>query len=283
MNATLNKFTSEQIGEILVKPVQAASLAFNPAVATVVSTKEAAFRIPRITADLSAAWVAEGAEIPSSNATADEIIVRPSKLAALTTASRELIADTTPGAQSILGDSMARDIARQVDTAFVTKPAAGNVVQQAGFESLEGVQAVDADPAAGTDAYVDAIAALEQIGATATAIVTTPAVAASLAKLKTGAGSNMPLLGTDARNAGSRELLGLPIIVHPDVAADTAYVVDASRIMTIVREDSEITADESRYFEFDTVGIRGTMRIGFGFPDERAIVKIAEAAEPTEP
>src|SRR5690625_3200405 len=111
-----NVFTPEQIGALVVQPVQQASVAMQ--VSTVVSTSSHDYRIPIVTDDPSAAWVAEGEEINESELGTDEIVCTPSKVAGLVVASRELVEDSNPSAQAEIGNGLARDIARKVDAAW---------------------------------------------------------------------------------------------------------------------------------------------------------------------
>jgi hypothetical protein len=55
--------------------------------------------------------VADGAEIPASDADIGELVVTPPKVAGLTVVSRELASDSAPAAQDVIGDALARDIA----------------------------------------------------------------------------------------------------------------------------------------------------------------------------
>ncbi|MEJ7742083.1 MAG: phage major capsid protein [Nocardioidaceae bacterium] len=68
-----------------------------------------------MTADPTAAWVAEGDEIPISDPTLAELTVTPAKVAGLTIVSRELADDSDPAAAYVVGAGLARDIARRVD------------------------------------------------------------------------------------------------------------------------------------------------------------------------
>ena len=106
----------EEVGPLVVQPVTAESVAMQ--VATVVTTGSASYRIPMITADSTAGWFAEGAEITPSDATTNEIDVVPSKVAGLSIISRELANDSSPLAAQVVGQSLARDIARRIDAAF---------------------------------------------------------------------------------------------------------------------------------------------------------------------
>jgi hypothetical protein len=69
----------EQVDDLLVLPVTSASIGAR--LSTVVSTGSTSFRIPRVTADPAAAWLAEGDEISPSDATMDELVITPTKLA----------------------------------------------------------------------------------------------------------------------------------------------------------------------------------------------------------
>ena len=78
-----------------------------------------------MTDDPTAAWVAEGAEIPRSDADLDEIVVTPRKVAGPTIISRELAEDSTPAATQVVGDGLPMDIATKVDSAFFNHPPLG--------------------------------------------------------------------------------------------------------------------------------------------------------------
>lgn len=275
-NSTFRTFNRAEVGDLVITPVRAQGLAFNEAIARTVTTEAASFRVPRLTDDIEATWVAEGAEIPVSSAQADELIIVPSKIAAMTSISRELASDTTPNSREVVGESVAASLATAIDKAFVvgypTPPAGQLPLAPFGLGNLTTCQTVDADPASGLDAYIDAAALIEQVGATPTAVVVGPATATALAKLgATAAGS--ALLPT-ARVAGARELLGLPLFVSRHVQAGTAWMVDASRIYSVLREDVDLVFDASRYLEYDTIAIRAIARVGFGFVHPESVVKI---------
>jgi HK97 family phage major capsid protein len=103
-------------GPLVVQPLMTESVA--ALVSTVVSTSANRYRIPTVTADPTAAWVAEGAEIPITDPTLAELTVTATKVAGLTIVSRELADDSNPAAANVVGQGLARDIARKVDGAF---------------------------------------------------------------------------------------------------------------------------------------------------------------------
>src|SRR5699024_5355116 len=92
-------FLPDTVGSLVVRPVMEAAVASR--VGTVVTIASHDYRVPLVTGDPSAAWTAEAAEITPSDATFDELVVTPSKLAGLTVISRELAEDSSPSAQQI--------------------------------------------------------------------------------------------------------------------------------------------------------------------------------------
>jgi len=125
----------DQTGPLVVQPALDASVFAQ--VATVVQTAATDYRIPIVSADPTAAWVAEGAEITPADATLQELVVTPLKVASLSVISRELADDSSPAAAQVVGDGIARDIARRIDQAAfagLASPA------PAGLSTLPGVQ-----------------------------------------------------------------------------------------------------------------------------------------------
>ncbi len=70
----------DEHGPLVVQLFLAVSMAAQ--VATTVVTSANRYRIPVVTADPTAAWVAEGNEIPVSDPTLAELTVTPAKVAA---------------------------------------------------------------------------------------------------------------------------------------------------------------------------------------------------------
>ncbi|WP_286344438.1 phage major capsid protein [Frondihabitans sucicola] len=271
-NAGLKSFIGiNETGELLIEPITAESKAF--AVTTVVTTKGVTYRIPKITQDPSAAWVAESQEIPLSEATGGEVIVTPTKIAALSSTSNELANDSDPQALQAVGDGIGRDIARKIDLAFFGAAPVDSPVQQGGLESAAHSILV-ADPTASLDPYVDAMSIADGLGVAIDVFVVDPQTGTALAKMKSSDGSNQPLLSPTANNGTLRTIHGVPYIVSPFVLPGTAWGIPKSRAFTILREDTSITIDSSVLFTSDRVAIRGVARVGFGFPQPEAIIKI---------
>lgn len=260
----------EEVGALVVQPVQRASIAMT--VATVVTTDRPSFRIPIITSDASAAWTPEGQEIDQSTPAVDEINVVPKKLAALTVISNELAADSSPEASQVVGESIARDLAKKVDAAFFAATTANG---PDGIFSVDGREFILSDGYVNFDPFDEAISKAEEVGATITAWITSPATALQLAKVKKLAtGSNEQLLQPDPTLATRRQVAGVPLFVSPAVTADHVWGIDRSRTFVVLRNDVDLVVDSSAYFSSDRLGIRATMRMGFGFPHEESIMLI---------
>jgi HK97 family phage major capsid protein len=267
--------TPEQVGELVIKPLIQESVAGQVLTSVTAGTHE--YRIPVVTTDPSAAWTAEGAEIAVSDPDVDEVVVTPSKLAALTALSRELASDSNPAAANVIGQGIVRDLTRKVDQALFT---ASTTDGPGGIPGVSGVSTVDAGTAyANVDAFSDAVFSAAQHNGTITAWVTNPDTAKTLAKVKQydATGSNVPLLGADPTQPGRRQILGIPLLTSPyvDTTDNDVWGIAKSQSYMIIREKAEVESDTSAYFTSDRIGIRAILRVGFGFPNPPTLVKIS--------
>ncbi|WP_199254836.1 phage major capsid protein [Mycolicibacterium mengxianglii] len=263
----------EQLGTLIVQPVREKSVALR--VATVVTTTSNEYRIPVVQDDAGVAWLAEGAEITASDADFDELVVRPAKVGGLSVISRELAEDSAPSAQAVVGDGLAEKIARGLDSAFF-----GNTVVNgpSGLLSVTGVSTVDTGGTiANTDPFAEALSKAETVGATVTAFVAHPSTVLTLAMVKKQTGSNEPLLGYDASQPTQRQVLGIPLIPSPAVALGDVWAIPATKVLVVLRDDVRLDVDRSRYFEFDKIGIKATLRAGIAFPHPEALVRLYDA------
>lgn len=265
----------DDVASLLVLPSLNQSIAANSAVTTRITTTSATLRMPVQTADPSAAWVAEGQEIAVTDAALTEVDVTPAKLAALSVISSELANDSSPAAAQVVGAGMARDLARKIDAAFfgaLASPA------PSGLGALSGVQTVvNANAFTNLDAFSAAIAKAENVGADVTAFCTSPNTALALAQVKQLSNGTVPLLGADGTAATQRMIRGVPLLVSYAIPDNVVWAVDADRAIMVVRSDATVLVDTSVYFTSDRVAVRGTLRIGIGFPHAAAFVKITVA------
>jgi HK97 family phage major capsid protein len=117
-----------------VRPLIAASTVLQTT--TVLPTNNSKLRIPIVTTDPQAAFTRENAEINLSDAAVDEVVIQFTKLAALSRVSSEAPDDSDPAIAALVGDGIARNMARVLDKAwFSTSTSDG----PAGIPSLVGL------------------------------------------------------------------------------------------------------------------------------------------------
>ncbi len=262
-----------EYGQLVIQPLMQSSVAAR--ILTVLRTSAYEYRVPVVNTDPVAEFVNEGDEITPSQPLLQELTVRPAKLAGLTIISRELAEDSSPAAAKIVGDGLARDIARKLDDAVlgtVASPAPAGLGTLSGMQSVTGAGVFN-----NLDAFAEALSLAETVGATVTAFVTGPATALALGKVKNATGSNQPLLGMDATSATSRQILGVPLYVSSAVAANTVYAVDSSRSFLVMREGVQVAVSTDAYFSSDRIGVKATMRVAPGFAHPASVVKISTA------
>ncbi len=240
-------------------------------------------RLPAVTADPTAAWVAEGAGIPISDLVKPEVDVVTRKVAGLSVVTSELAEDSSPEATAEVGRGLARDIARKVDAAFFGDRTAQGGEQPDGLAALTvgagGVQDIAAGVApTDLDAFAEAQMLAANVGAQLTAFVTNPATALVLPNLKEATGSGKPLLDPDPIQPTHRMIFGVPLLTSPEAPIGTVWGLPAERVVTAVRRDAEVKADRSVFFTSDRVAVRATCRAGFDFPHTAALVRFRLAA-----
>ena len=166
-----------EVNELVIRPLIEQSVAAQ--VSTVVETGSHDFRVPVVSADPTAAWTAEGAEITASDPTITEVLVTPKKLAGLTVVSNELASDSSPAALQVVGDGLVRDLRRKIDAAYFAAATPTN--GPAGVGTLSGVSTVDAGANfSNMDWAEEAKSDAETAHATLTAFVAAPATALAL-------------------------------------------------------------------------------------------------------
>ncbi|MEU3710275.1 phage major capsid protein [Streptomyces catenulae] len=263
--------TPDDYGPLIVQPVERESVALQ--VASKLKTNSTKVHIPVVQTDAGASFVAEGDEIAPTDAIMGELEITPAKCAGLSIVSNELAEDSDPDAQKLVGDGLARSIARVLDRSFFNSlPAPA----PEGLEAVGGVGTVDAGTKfTNLDAFQEAINRAEDVGATITAFAANPVDALTLAQLKQTKDSNVPLLGSDPTTPTRRTVLGVPLYVSNAVTVGTVWGIPRDRVMVVMRRD--VTLDVSKHARFtrDQTAIKATMRVAHAFPHPAAIQRIS--------
>lgn len=257
---------------VLIKPVMEESVAAR--VSTSITTTSAEVVVPLITDDPSASWVNEGAEIATSAAQSADLAIRPVKIAGISVISTELAADSSADVSGIIGRGLARDIARQIDAAYfgtVGAPA------PSGLTALDGATSIDAGSAfSSLDPFVDAMKESEVLGMPVTTWVAHPDDVATISKIKRAADSQERLITSVRDDAGSiaRAIDGVPLLQSPYVAAGTVWGIPSAAALFVRRDEARIETSDQQFFSSDRLAIRAIMRVGWGFINPPAIMKI---------
>ncbi len=265
------------IADLLVEPLLDASKISQ--IATVMpNIGGSAVRVPIIADDDDhVQFAAEAAELDIANPSITEKVFQWKKIASLVSISSETVEDAHKaggGPLNIVGRSLARSLANRIDrTSF------GNAAPANGWSGLQAAHgdmqnAGDTD-LTNVDAVQDAIALIRAAGGNPSHIVTSPDVYSTLAKAKTGTGSNVPLLGQSAStDVQTLAVAGLPVIVSPHVVAGTIYVTSPEAMVLAIRRDAKLETDTSAMFTKDSIAIRITMRAAFGVVNPAHIAKV---------
>lgn len=270
----------EAVGPLIIRPLQAQSTALQ--VATQVQTASPTFRLPVVDLDAAAAWTAEGDDITPTDPTIGEETVTPTAVKALVKISNELANDSSPAATTVVGDGLTRSIARKLDAAFF-----GNTTTHgpAGLLSLDNIQTVNAGGSfTDFDWAVEAMSKAERVGSRVTAFCASFETVRQLSSIKTFTGtdisSNEILLSDDQPNgvAGPtpRTVLGVPLwsLSEGTIADGVIWALDAAKVFAVMRTDVSLVVDPSYYFGSDSLAVRCTLRVGFGFPHHQSVIKI---------
>jgi HK97 family phage major capsid protein len=276
--------STEEIAALVVRPLMAASTALQTT--TVLPTNNSKLRVPVVAQDPQAAFVPENTEIDPSDAALAECIIEFSKIAALTRVSSEAMDDTDPEISALIGDGIARDIARVTDRAFFTASTANGfdgVESLVGQSGAAGCQVVNVGgPLTNLDPLAEAISKIEAVGAKCTSFCADTSTILALSVIKefsgTTATSNQSLLtiNDDVSQPTSKRVLGVPLWPLPSgvIAPGVIWAWDKSRVMVGMRNTVTLKVSEFPYFSADAWAIRSTARLGTGFPHPQSVVKI---------
>jgi len=187
-------------------------------------------------------WVGESKAIPATTGDFSSTNLTPLKVAALAVVSNELLADSSPAAEGLVGDALKEASTQRVDTTFLSATAASAGVSPAGI--LNGLSAI---PSNGGDAQsiMTDLKALVATFITAKNvrnlyIVTTPTLASALGLMRNALGQ--PEFPGITVNGGT--FMGYPVVVGDNVPSGDVIMLNPREIWKI--GDSGISISVSR-------------------------------------
>jgi HK97 family phage major capsid protein len=243
--------------------------------ATRIDTIFRAVHVPRVKTDGAAGWFAELETINVGDPTGDELLLTPKKVAAITTLSQEVVADSQPSVIDAVGTAMTRAVALQAD-AGILSGAGGKA--PTGVYSQAGAHVVS--PTITIDALIEAAGKVASVGGQARCAYLNPADHTTLMKSKDK--NERPLLGPDYTGSPTSTVYGLALYQTPAITPGTALVADPAQIAVAVRQDAEVAVSSDVMFTSDASVARVIARLDCGVNDPRGLVSIAATLREAE-
>lgn len=273
------------IGNLIIRPLQAKSVALRAATMVRIGEASNAFRVPVVTDDPAVAWVSEGEELAASGAKLSEDSDTYHKLGGLTLVSNEFLDDSSPAIADTVTGGLARSLAIALDRAFFNKRGT-DIKAPRGLGDIDGVNVIQAGTKlTSLDPFTDAVyAASAAGGATLSAFVASPSDGLAIAKIKEKADSNRALIQPDpTRGDGVTEagtvtpaarIAGVPFWTTPACPQGTIWGIPADSVVIALRKDLTLLKDTSAYFTSDVTAVRAIIRVTTCFGHPAAIQKI---------
>jgi HK97 family phage major capsid protein len=236
--------------------------------ATRIDTIYRQVHVPRVKTDGQAGWFSQLETINAGDPTGDELLLTPKKVAAITTLSQEVVADSQPSVIDAVGTAMTRAVALKADAGILT--GAGGK-EPTGIYGQAGAHVVS--PKITIDSLIEAAGQVVSVGGQARCAYLNPADHTLLMLEKDSMGR--PLLTQDYSGPGSSTVYGLVLFVSPAIASGTALVVDPQQVVVAVRQDAEVAVSSDVMFTSDASVARVIARVDAGLNDPRGVVSIA--------
>jgi len=280
---------------------------------TVIDTHLSALKLPALSADPGASWTPEGAIINEIDPGAAYVTATPKKLAALVTASNEVLVDSSPAALGVLEHQLARSLSLGLDAGFFTGTGTGAQIR--GLKNVSGIQTLSMGTNGGSlsnfDVFAQALGLLESANAYGPyAIVMHPAVWKDLLQIKElASNSNKPVLDWPAgiTSEVQKQIYGIPVHLSSQLATNetqgtannttSMWVYQPDQVVVVRRQPQDIVAgrgiggnmltaslagdngaviaiDGGAFFTSDQTAIRATLRADMIVPNPQAVVRI---------
>jgi len=265
----------QTLAQLLVEMGPASAAATILAGALRLGGRRESFRVPLVTANPTAAWVAELDPIPVSEMAFDDAELTTSKLAALTLVSRELLMASTAG--DAIEELLRQAVAKTLDVTMFSTAAAAPPVP-AGL--LHGVAPITGFPGG------DAVAALADVRALVAATVSGAPVLVARPERLVALRHLMPSLGL-ATAASEHVPADALIAVAPRAVATTLGEVDvtASTSATVHMSSTPLPIGDEGFadpvrstFQTATTAIRITLDVGWARRSARAAAFVEGAS-----
>ncbi|WP_158726387.1 phage major capsid protein [Tomitella fengzijianii] len=264
----------EQVASLLVQPLEAASVVLSSGVRIFDSSEP--LRIPKLTAGITAGFVAENAEITAADVTFGELNLMPSdrkSIKALTKFSNEMLRQSTIGLDSVLKQRLVTDVSSALDAALLT--GAGTTKSITGITKQTGVSTGTLDNT-DPDSLLDAMATAAGNEVEPNRWFVSSADFFALRKVK-ASGTGEYLIQPDVTQGARYAMFGVPVTVTNRLAEGTAVLADMSQVAVVRDLAPSVTLLSERYAEFDQQAIRVVTRYDLGLLHPEGVVVLTKA------
>lgn len=274
-----NALIQEQVVNMLVEPLQAASVVLSNA--SLIIDSSAPVRIPTLTSGLDPQWVGENELIPEGGPLDfGELALMPTDRKSIKTivrVSNELIRMATGGVSQTLQTRIVNDVRNTLDYELLNGAGESDEHGQAvtGLLNQPGVQSLPLD-LADADSVLDGLALMASNEVTPTAIFMNGGDFFTMRKIKDAAGR--PMIQPDLASDAIYRLHGVPVNVSNKIPAGTAALADMSKVAVVRDLDPDITVLTERYAEYDQTGIRSRTRYDIGLLTPDAVTLLTVGA-----
>jgi HK97 family phage major capsid protein len=206
-------------------------------------------KVPRVTSAITVGSVAEGVAITPADPTLSDITLDPKKIAAMTLVNSEAVDDSRPELRGVVGNSLVRDLAVELDRQLVTGDGTSNTLT--GLRNITGFTTGAATGANGGALSFDFLA--DTMGAADTANLDSERLAwfmhsrswASIRKLKDS--QLRPIFALNPASDLQRSIFGAPVFLSNSLSitetvgtstdCSTIMLVDMSQVVVGVARD----------------------------------------------
>lgn len=263
-----NTLIEEKVSELLVQPLQAASVILS-APGVTIEDSSTPIKFPKLSGNVNAGFVAENEKIASDTDSLDfgELTLMPTTLKSIKTivrVSNELVRMAKTSVSSVLQAKIVGDVRDTLDTALLT----GTGTDEAGDpnNTITGLlhSAIESAPfsALDPDTVLDAIAYMAGNEVTPSALYMSGADFFNMRKLKDGDGRY--LLQADVSSAARYALHGIPVTVTNKLPVGKAILGNMADLVVVRDLDPTVTILSEAFAEYDQTGIRVVARYDQG-------------------
>ncbi len=270
---TAPELTQEQVQQILVKPLEQASVFLSAGPRIFDVTAAGVVRVPKLVSMTAPSWHGENELITEVDPDFGEVRLLDGikSVKSITRFSNELARSSVVALDSALRDKMVLDVAARIDTAFVAgtgDPVAGKNTTPLGILNYTGVQVIPAVGAPTLDDLLDAVALTYSANVDTGRLrwMMTSRDFIALRRLKDTTGKY--LLQPDATQDAVFRLLGIPVTVTNRIPSNggvgtnesTIALADFSQIAVARDLAPSVKLLDQTYADFDQQAIRVVAR-----------------------